>query len=75
MDDYRKTYNKVTGCVLSAFSGGDTTENVIFSPLSVLLLLGMAAEAVQGRSREEITTVIAGDRSFEEVEGLLHQMQ
>lgn len=73
--DYRKTYNKVTGYVLSAFAGEDTTKNVIFSPLSILLLLGMAAEAVQGRSRDEITKIIAGDRSFEELEGLLRQMQ
>ena len=73
--DYRKTYNKVTGCVLSAFAGEDTTKNVLFSPLSIFLLLGMAAEAVQGRNRDEITKIIAGDRSFEELEGLLCQMQ
>lgn len=75
IEDYRKIYNKVTGCVLSAFAGEDTTENVVFSPLSILLLLGMAAEAVQGRSREEITKVIAGNKSFGELEGILHQMQ
>lgn len=73
--DYTEKYNELTNTVLNNFVSGKKNENVVFSPLSIVILLAIAAGAVQGKSREEIVRTLGGDVSFDEIKELSKELQ
>ena len=51
IEAYADKYNEFTSETLKRFSNG---ENLVFSPLSIFVLLSMAADSVNGAARQEI---------------------
>lgn len=54
-------YNDLAGVFLRGFAKGKQTENIAFSPFSILSLLSILAEAAAGSSRQEILDLLCGD--------------
>ena len=50
-------------------------DNIVFSPFSLLTLLAIAADATDGKTREEITQVLCGDMDYVEVKETLSMLQ
>ena len=59
IEAYAEKYNEFTSETLKRFSNG---ENLVFSPLSIFMLLSMAADSVNGAARQEILDVIGSER-------------
>ena len=53
-------YNAITQKLLSQFAS-DSDKNVVFSPLSILVLLGILADATGSETREEIAKALGCD--------------
>ena len=53
-------YDELTGFFLRYFLKTHPGENIFFSPLSVLMLLSMAADATAGETRRQITDLLGG---------------
>jgi len=72
---YSTKYNEITRLLLERLAKDKKNENIVFSPMSIVLLLGIVADAVQGKSRDEILGVIGGGFSFEELLTVLKEIQ
>ena len=59
-------YNAITQKLLSQFAS-DIDKNVVFSPLSILVLLGILADATGSETREEIAKALGSDDNAEEI--------
>ena len=68
----KRIYDDFTKKIFEKVSS--TEENVVVSPLSVLLLLGIAADAVKGDSRDEILKALDGC-SYEDFRSKLCELQ
>ncbi|MBR5789735.1 MAG: hypothetical protein IKX99_06490 [Lachnospiraceae bacterium] len=73
--DYEKEYNKITGELLERLNANNEGKNVIMSPMSIIMLLGILAESVGGDTRDEVIKVLGGKLSYEEVRDVLSKMQ
>lgn len=56
-------------------TGSESTANVVLSPMSVLMLLGIAADASQGATRQQIVDAIGADMPYSELIELLAKLQ
>lgn len=72
--DSLKIYNDITRKLLSRFAA-DENRNIVFSPLSVLVLLGMLADATGTQTREEISKAIGCDADPKEIIAWLSDVQ
>ena len=59
-------YNAITQKLLSQCAS-DSDNNVVFSPLSILVLLGILADATGSETREEIAKALGCDDNAEEI--------
>ena len=71
---YNKKYNDLTTRVLNYFLSSDPG-NIVFSPFSVLMLLSIAADAVNGNTRQEILNVIGSDLEYESHRNMISEIQ
>lgn len=69
-----QTYNMITRKLLSQFAA-DESQNVVFSPLSVLILLGMLADATEGQTQDEINKVLGDGLELQAVIDWLSYIQ
>ena len=46
--DYSGKYNEITRYLMESFAKAKKGENIVISPTSIIMLLGIAADAVQG---------------------------
>lgn len=74
-DKYSKEYNRISQLLLENFLKKKPGENIVFSPFSVILLLGIAAHATDGKTREEILNVIAPEMDMEQLINILSELQ
>ncbi len=72
---YRKIYNNVAKEILASFAKSRPGENLVLSPMSIIVLLGIAADAVQGKTRDEITGIIGGGIHYDELMETLSRIQ
>ncbi len=75
ISEYSKIYNDVTKTFLGKYSERQKNENVVLSPLSIIMLLGIAADAVSGKTRDEIADIICKEFPFDEFKPVLSQIQ
>ena len=75
VSNYSEKYNEITKVMLENFTKGNEGKNLVFSPVSIITLLGMAADSVAGKAREEIAEFIGGGISFDDVMTVLKRMQ
>lgn len=72
---YGKQYSEISGKLLGrAFEEGQDA-NLVFSPFSLLALLGMLMECVDGETREEIRQAVGGDFSYNNLKKTLTRLQ
>ena len=69
--DYSGKYNEITRYLMESFAKAKKGENIVISPTSIIMLLGIAADAVQGKTRDEILDVIGSNISYEELMAFL----
>ncbi len=72
---YTRQYNKLTRVILEKYQNQKTGENIILSPFSIIMLLGIAAASTIGAAREEIVHAIGESMSYEQLMGLLNRLQ
>ena len=75
INDYKDKYNEITRTFMRMLSESRKDENIVFSPLSIIMLLAIASDAADGVSREEIDRVLGTDISHEELMGLFKELQ
>ena len=71
---YSEKYNDITANVMRYFAG-DLKENMVFSPFSIFMLLSIAADSVDGETRQQVLDVIGADLPFEEYRDMISVMQ
>ncbi len=62
---YRNVYNDLTSDLLSRLNTKD--KNLVLSPLSILTLLAIAADAANGKTKEEILNYLSGKEDTEDL--------
>ena len=62
---YSVRYNEITGKALQYFAESKAGENIVISPFSILTLLAIVAESVDGDSLNEILEAICGGFPYE----------
>jgi serine protease inhibitor len=75
IEDYIEKYNAISRTMMERFTKEKNSENIVFSPMSIIMLLGMAADAVSGKSREEILNVVGGGMAYDEFMGTIKSLQ
>ena len=75
IDGYEGTYNAFTKEILKACFSQDMKENLVLSPLSVLVLLSMLAGSTAGDSRREILALIDGGNYYEQTRQRIKDLQ
>ena len=73
--EVEKAYNGLAAKLLETMVGPDGTGDAIVSPLSAVMLLGIAADASQGATRSEIAHAIAPGTPYDELMRILHDVQ
>lgn len=70
---YNDRYFEFLRTLLMRLNNGK--DNAVFSPFSLLMLLAIAADATEGKTRDEITQVLCGDMDYEEIKETLSGIQ
>lgn len=73
--DYGKEYGRLTRELLSKLDKKNAGKNVIISPMSIIMLLGILAESVAGETRDEVIKVLGEKLSYEDVRDILSKIQ
>lgn len=74
IEPYREIYNKITQMLMNAISQVQPKTNMITSSLSSIMLLGMLAEATEGETKEEITSVISRKMNYSNFKDILYML-
>jgi serpin B len=72
--DYEKEYGRITRELLNRLNSGNKGKNIIISPMSVIMLLGILAESVGSDTREEVIKVLGDKISFEDIRDILSKI-
>ena len=64
-DPYNQKFNEIARTFYSRYVLDRKGKNVIISPLSIVVLLAMAAESTTGKARQEIAKVLSGNLAYE----------
>lgn len=75
IDEYMSKYNEIARILMEDFAKAKKGENIVLSPMSVIMLLGIAADAVSGQTRDEIIKVIGDDISYDNLMTILKEIQ
>lgn len=73
--EYAGKYNEITGKLLESLLKTKKGENIVLSPMSVIMLLGIAADAVDGKTRDEIVRVLCDGSSYEDCLDVLKEIR
>ena len=73
--DYSSFYSETGRTILKQLAAGRPGQNIVFSPCSILMLLGVCAASSAGASRDEILRAVAGDASFGALQDALAQLR
>ena len=68
-------YNELTRTLMESYMKAKMDENIVISPMSILVLLGIVADAVQGMARDEIVDVVGKGMSYDEFFAVLKGIQ
>ena len=68
---YNSKYSELTRRLIKSFPEIKSRENVVFSTLSIIMLLGIVTESVAGPTRDEILKVLGEKYSYENLRSIL----
>ena len=75
---YRERYNELTDIFLKKYIKKNLKKNIVFSPLSIIIIMAILADAADGKTREEIIRTLSGnnatDGAIESFRGLQNQI-
>ncbi len=69
--EYKKQYTEICQELFRRFAKAGRRKNIVFSPTSIIAILAIAADATDGKTREEILRLLCGRRSYDDVRPLL----
>ena len=72
---YTGKYNQFARQLLQKYYAENKDRNLVLSPFSILMLLGIAAAATAGNTRAEILRVLSDDLDCDEITNLLCKIQ
>ncbi|WP_026518628.1 serpin family protein [Butyrivibrio sp. MC2021] len=72
---YSPQYNKLASKFFGEYVLGKEKENVVISPLSIIVLLAIASDATDGKTRKEIANVLRGLLPYEAAMGIISLIQ
>lgn len=75
VDNYKNQYNKLTQTLMEEFLKEKQGENLVLSPYSVIMLLGIAAHATDNTTRAEILNAVAPGMDIEQAGKLFSELQ
>lgn len=75
IEEYAGKYNELTRALLLKFMDDKKGENLALSPMSIMLLLGIAADATAGVSRDEIMRVLGTNLSNDACMDVMKELQ
>ena len=71
---YSGKYNELTASVMRYFSD-ETTDNMVFSPFSIIMLLSIVADSVDGKTKQEVLDVLGSDLEYEDYRSMISMLQ
>jgi serpin B len=72
---YREQYNKLTRQIFAEYALGDKKDNVVISPLSIIILMAIAADSTDGKTRKEISELLRGEMPESAALGIISLIQ
>lgn len=72
---YNNQYSKLTRTFMEKLTEANPDSNMIFSPYSLIMLLGMAAHATDGKTRSEIIDTLAPGLKWKQIEELMTELK
>lgn len=72
---YNDQYSKLTRVFMEKITAANPGANMVFSPYSLIMLLGMAAHATDGKTRTEIKDILAPGLKWEQLEELMAELK
>ena len=75
INTYSPHYNKLAAKFFSEYVLTNKGDNVIISPLSIIVLLAIAADSTDGNTRKEIAEVLKGILPYDATMGIISQIQ
>lgn len=74
-DRFREKYNDLARIVLKHYVKTRKGENIVLSPMSILILMAMVADSVDGPARDEIIEVIGDGFTLDEIKQIIREIQ
>lgn len=72
---YSPQYNKLAAKFFGEYVLAKEKENIVISPLSIIVLLAIAADATDGKTRKEIAEVLKGLLPYDATMGIISLIQ
>jgi len=74
-DRFREKYNDLARIVLKHYVKTRKGENIVLSPMSILILMAMVADSVDGPARDEIIEVLGDDFTLDDIKQIIREIQ
>ena len=78
VEEFQERFNEITSILLNFFKTSSENNNLVFSPVSIVMLLAILADAVDGYTRQEVLKAIGNDITYQDlldvVAGLLGEI-
>ena len=74
-DRFREKYNDLARIVLKHYVKTRKGENIVLSPMSILILMAMVADSVDGPARDEIIEVLGDGFTLDEIKQIIREIQ
>lgn len=72
---YHDKYYETLRILLNKLTDEKGERNTVFSPFSLMMLLAIAADATEGKTKEEITQVLCGKMDYDEFKEVIFAVQ
>lgn len=74
-NNYSEKYNELTSTLIKKLFDMQERKNIVFSPFSIIMLLGIVTGAVDGAARDELLMILGKKYTYTEIQEILCEMQ
>ena len=67
VEEFQERFNELTTILLNYFKISSENKNLVLSPVSIIMLLAILADAVDGNTRQEVLKAIGNDITYQEL--------
>ena len=75
VNNYSEKYNEHTSTLIKKLFDLNERKNTVFSPFSIIMLLGIVTGAVDGAARDELLKILGKKYSYADIQEILSEMQ